>query len=198
VRYCDDFIVGFQYRFDAEQFLADLKERFLKFGLELHPEKTRLIEFGRYATSDRKLRNLGKPETFDFLGLTHICGITRSGKFTVQRKTMRKRLQAKLKEVRGELRRRLHDPIPDVGQWLRSVVTGHCRYYGVTRNYRSISRFRYEVAKLWHRRSWHTSGHYLSGLLGCVDLILRSQDLFRCSFVSVPGAIVATARLRVR
>ena len=150
VRFCDDFIVGFQYRFDAEQFLADLKERFLKFGLELHPEKTRLIEFGRYAVSDRKLRKLGKPETFDFLGLTHICGKTRSDKFTVRRKTIGKRLRAKLKEVRAELRRRLHDPIPEVGQWLRSVVNGHCRYYGVTGNFRAISRFRYEVAKLWH------------------------------------------------
>ena len=151
VRFCDDFIVGFQYRFDAELFLADLKERFLKFGLELHPEKTRLIEFGRYAASDRKLHKLGKPETFDFLGLTHICGITRSGKFTVQRKTIRKRLRTKLKEVRAELRRRLHDPIPEVGHWLRSVVNGHCRYYGVTGNYPSISRFRYEVAKSWYR-----------------------------------------------
>jgi group II intron reverse transcriptase/maturase len=161
VRFCDDFIVGFQYRFDAEQFLADLQERFLKFGLELHPDKTRLIEFGRYAASDRKLRKLGKPGTFDFLGLTHICGTTRSGKFTVQRKTVGRRLRAKLKEVHAELRRRLHDPIPEVGHWLRSVVNGHCRYYGVTGNFRAISRFRFEVAKLWHhvlrRRSQRVS-----------------------------------------
>jgi RNA-directed DNA polymerase len=134
VRFCDDFIVGFQYRFDAEQFLAELKERLRKFSLELHPEKTRLIEFGRFAAADRKQRQLGKPETFDFLGLTHICGTTRNGKFTVKRKTVRRRLRAKLKEVHAELRRRLHDPIPEVGQWLRSVVNGHCRYYGVTGN----------------------------------------------------------------
>ncbi len=150
VRFCDDFIVGFQYRFDAEQFLAELKERFLKFSLELHPAKTRLIEFGRFAASDRKPRKLGKPETFDFLGLTHICGATRNGKFTVKRKTSGQRLRAKLKEVHAELRRRLHDPIPEVGHRLRLVVSGHCRYYGVTGNFRSISRFRYEVAKLWH------------------------------------------------
>src|SRR5438876_4128815 len=127
VRYCDDFIVGFQHRFDAEQFRAEVKERFLKFSLELHPEKTRLLEFGRFAASDRKQRKLGKPETFDFLGLTHICGATREGKFTVKRKTVRQRLRAKLKEVHAELRRRLHDPIPEVGHWLRSVVNGHCR-----------------------------------------------------------------------
>src|SRR5438477_8892129 len=150
VRFCDDFIVGFQYRFDAEQFLTELRERFLKFNLELHPEKTRLIEFGRFATLDRKQRKLGKPETFDFLGLTHICGATRNGKFTVKRKTVRRRLRAKLKEVHVELRRRLNDPIPEVGQWLRSVVNGHCQYYGVTGNFRAISRFRYEIAKLWH------------------------------------------------
>jgi group II intron reverse transcriptase/maturase len=150
VRFCDDFIVGFQYRFDAEQFVVELKERFQKFSLELHPEKTRLIEFGRYAASDRRLRKLGKPQTFDFLGLTHMCGTTRNGKFTVKRKTIGKRLRAKLKEVHAELRRRLHEPIPEVGQWLRSVVNGHCRYYGVTGNFRAISRFRYEIAKLWH------------------------------------------------
>jgi RNA-directed DNA polymerase len=150
VRYCDDFIVGFQHRFDAERFLAELKERFLKFSLELHPEKTRLLEFGRFAASDRKQRKLGKPETFDFLGLTHICGATREGKFTVMRKTVRQRLRAKLKGVHVELRRRLNDPIPQVGQWLRSVVNGHSQYYGVTGNFRAISRFRYAVAKLWH------------------------------------------------
>jgi RNA-directed DNA polymerase len=162
VRFCDDFIVGFQHRFDAEQFLAELKERFHKFNLELHPAKTRLLEFGRFAASNRKERKLGKPETFDFLGLTHICGTTRrSGRFTVRRKTARQRLRAKLKELRAELRRRLHDPIPEVGRWLRSVVNGHCRYYGVTGNHRSISRFRYEVAKLWNhvlrRRSQRVS-----------------------------------------
>ena len=150
VRYCDDFIVGFQHRFDAERFLAELKERLRKFSLELHPEKTRLLEFGRFAASDRKRRKLGKPETFDFLGLTHICGATRDGKFTVLRKTVRQRLRAKLKEVHVKLRRRLHDPIPEVGQWLRSVVNGHSQYYGVTGNFRAISRFRYAVAKLWH------------------------------------------------
>ncbi len=150
VRYADDFIVGFQHELEAERFLTELKERFRKFGLELHPEKTRLIEFGRFAAERRKERGLGKPVTFDFLGLTHICGKDRKGKFAVKRKTMRKRLQAKLKEVRAELRRRLHEPTPKVGEWLASVLTGHYRYYGVAGNSGSLARFRWYVARMWH------------------------------------------------
>ncbi len=134
VRYADDFIVGFQHRAEAERFLAELRERFAKFGLELHPEKTRLLEFGPYAAERRRRAGKGKPETFDFLGFTHICGKKRNGRFTVVRQTIRKRLQAKLSEVKAELRRRLHDPIPQVGGWLRSVVGGHIRYYGVPMN----------------------------------------------------------------
>jgi len=152
VRYADDFIVGFQHKAEAERFLADLRQRFAKFGLELHPDKTRLIEFGPWAALNRRKRGLGKPETFDFLGFTHICGKKRDGKnFTVLRQTMRKRLAAKLVEVKAELRRRMHDPVPEVGRWLRSVVAGHVRYYGVPTNGRALARFRFRVAWLWQR-----------------------------------------------
>jgi len=149
VRWADDFIVGFEHRQDAEQFLAELKERFQRFGLELHPEKTRLLEFGRQAAESRKRRGLGKPETFDFLGFTHACGKTRKGKFTVKRLTMRTRLRSKLKDVKAGLRRRLHVPVRDVGKWLQSVVTGHYRYYGVTGNYRALYQFREGIKPLW-------------------------------------------------
>ena len=151
VRYADDFIVGFQHRVDAEGFLAELKERFRKFGLEVHPDKTRLLEFGRYAAERRQRRRQGKPETFDFLGLTHICATDRKGRFVVKRRTMRKRLQAKLREVKTELRRRLNVPVRKVGEWLATVLRGHYGYYGVVGNYEALSRFRYEVGRLWQR-----------------------------------------------
>ena len=161
VRFADDFIVGFQHRAEAERFLAELRERFAKFGLELHPEKTRLLEFGPYAAERRRRAGKGKPETFDFLGFTHICGKKRNGRFTVVRQTIRKRLQAKLHEVKAELRRRLHDPISQVGTWLGQVVGGHTRYYGVPMNSPAIALFRFRVGWLWHRalaRRSHT-GH---------------------------------------
>jgi group II intron reverse transcriptase/maturase len=151
VRFADDFVVGFQYRHEAERFLAELRERFAKFGLSLHPDKTRLIEFGPYADRNRRGRGQGKPETFNFLGFTHICGKKRSGMFTVLRQTVRQRLQAKLQEVKVELRRRMHFPIPEQGTYLRSVVGGHVRYYGVPMNGRAISLFRWAVGRLWHR-----------------------------------------------
>ena len=151
VRYADDFIVGFQHRADAERFLAELRERFTKFGLELHSEKTRLLEFGPFAADDRRRAGKGKPETFDFLGFTHICGKKKSGRFTVVRQTIRKRLQAKLSEVKAELRRRLHAPIPDVGRWLRAVVDGHLRYYGVPMNRPALFTFCFQVGRLWYR-----------------------------------------------
>ena len=149
VRYADDFIVGFQYRDEAQRLLADLTQRFGRFGLELHPDKTRVLEFGRFAREDRSRRKEGKPETFNFLGFTHICGLTRKGKFTVLRKTMRTRRQAKLKEVYQEMKRRMHDAIPEQGAYLRAVVGGHIRYYGVPMNSHSISGFRKEVCRLW-------------------------------------------------
>jgi group II intron reverse transcriptase/maturase len=149
VRFADDFAAGFQYREDAERFLEDLRERFRKFHLELHPDKTRLIEFGRYAAENRKRRGEGKPDSFNFLGLTHTCDRTRNGKFIVLRQTIRTRMQAKLREIKGELRKRLHDPIPAVGQWLRSVVQGHFQYYAVPRNQRKLNAFKYQVYRLW-------------------------------------------------
>ena len=149
VRFADDFVVGFEHRHEAEQFLAELRERFAKFGLTLHPDKTRLIEFGRFADHNRRGRGDGKPETFNFLGFTHSCGKTRKGWFTVLRQTMRKKWQAKLIEVKAELKRRLHDPVPEQGAYLRSVVLGHNRYYGVPRNGPSLAAFRNALTRLW-------------------------------------------------
>jgi hypothetical protein len=172
VRFADDFVVGFEHRQEAERFLAELRERFAQFGLELHPDKTRLIEFGRFADRNRRGRGDGKPGTFDFLGFTHSCGKTRRGKFTVLRQTMRRRWQAKLREVKTELRRRLHDPIPEQGAYLRAVLLGHSRYYGVPRNGPSLGAFRNEMTRLWRaslmRRSqtgfvsWQRMARYIS------------------------------------
>ncbi len=151
VRYADDFVVGFQHRDEADRFLTDLRERFAGFDLELHPDKTRLLEFGRFAANNRKKRGDGKPETFDFLGFTHICGRTRKGRFKVQRQTMRKKFQAKLKEVESLFRKRWHWPIPEVGRWLAAVVRGHVRYYGVPGNGARINAFRFAIGRLWYR-----------------------------------------------
>lgn len=151
VRYADDIVMGFQYRDDAERFRCELEERLARFNLELHPEKTRLLEFGRFASENRKKRGEGKPETFDFLGFTHICGKKRSGKFAVLRKTMRKRVSAKLKEVKTDLKARMHEPVPIVGEWLASVLRGHFQYYGVPRNSFSMGAFRLAVIRLWHK-----------------------------------------------
>jgi hypothetical protein len=144
-------VLGFQFKADAEALWKDLQERMQKFCLELHPEKTRLLEFGRHAAESRKKRGQGKPETFDFLGFTHICGKTKRGRFAVVRQTVRKRLLAKLREVKTELRRRMHDPIPEVGAWLKSVVGGHIRYYGVPGNRYALAHFRFTAGTFWHR-----------------------------------------------
>src|SRR5713101_6226736 len=152
VRYADDIVMGFEQRADAERFLQEWKERLRKFGLELHPDKTRLIEFGRFAAEDRKRRGQGKPETFNFLGCTHICAKNRkTGGFSVDRKTIRKRLSAKLKAVREELRRRWHEPVAEVGKWLRSVVQGYFNYHAVPGNIDSLQSFRAQVVWHWSR-----------------------------------------------
>jgi group II intron reverse transcriptase/maturase len=152
VRFADDIVMGFQSERDARQFQGELAARFRKFHLELHPEKTRLIEFGPFAAANRRQRGDGKPETFDFLGFTHICARKRSnGRFTVLRQTVRKRVQAKLSEVKAELQRRRHHPIPDQGSWLRSVVGGHIRCYSVPLNYPAQALFRFRVGWLWQR-----------------------------------------------
>lgn len=151
VRYADDFVVGFQYEEDGKRFLEELRERMARFNLRLHPDKTRLIEFGRYAGMHRKGRGEGKPETFGFLGFTHICSTTRRGWFCVFRKTITKRLRAKLQEVKTELWRRTHNPIAHTGQWLKAVLEGHYRYYGVPRNIRSLTAFQRGITRLWRR-----------------------------------------------
>jgi RNA-directed DNA polymerase len=160
VRWADDFVVGFEHQADAARFHHELAERFAKFKLKLHPQKTRVIEFGYYAANNRKRRGKGKPETFNFLGFTHICGKKRSGMFTVYRRTMSKRKRAKLKEVKTELRKRMHHRVAEVGKWLRSVVAGHNRYYGVPSNLDSLSSFRFQVVGHWRwalrRRSQKT------------------------------------------
>jgi group II intron reverse transcriptase/maturase len=150
-RFSDDFIVGFQYRTDAERFRSELSERLRKFALELHPEKTRLIEFGRFAEVNRRARGEGKPESFSYLGFTHICGKTGTGKFLVVRRTERKRMRRKLREVKAELQKRRHKPIPEQGKWLRSVVQGYMAYYAVPTNGESLNVFRTQVTRHWHR-----------------------------------------------
>src|SRR5664279_1293703 len=149
-RYADDYVMGFQHRDEAERFLSESKERFVCYGLEIHSEKTRLIEFGRFAEENRKRRGLGKPETFDFLGFTHICARTRRNNcFTIRRKTIAKRLQRKLKEVRKEIMRRRHEPVPVQGKWLRSVVQGHLNFFGVPGNQDAVDSFRTQVCRAW-------------------------------------------------
>ena len=152
VRFADDIVAGFQSKADAEQFQAELSERMRRFNLELHPQKTRVLEFGPFAIDNRRRRREGKPETFDFLGFTHICIKKRSnGRYTVMRQTIRKRLQAKLNAVKTALTQRMHLPIPEQGKWLAAVVRGHIRYYGVPMNTPALALFRYQVGRLWHR-----------------------------------------------
>jgi group II intron reverse transcriptase/maturase len=149
VRFADDFVMGFQHRSDAEQCLRELRGRLQKFGLELHPDKTRLIEFGRYAAERRKKRGQGKPETFSFLGFTHICGTTRKGTFTIKRKSIAKRMRAKLADIKTQLRRMMHQSVSDTGKWLRSVVQGWFNYHAVPGNGPCLDQFRTQVGKLW-------------------------------------------------
>ena len=162
VRYADDFVMGFQYRNKAERFLEEMKKRFAAFGLEIHSEKTRLIEFGRFAEANRAAWGEGKVEAFDFLGFTHTCSRTwKNNRFTIHRKTIAKRLRAKLKEVRKELIHRRHEPVPALGKWLRSVVQGHLNYFAVPGNTKAINAFRREICKAWlfalRRRSQKSS-----------------------------------------
>ena len=149
VRVADDVVVGFEHREEAERVLAERRERIARFGLSRHPDKTRLLEFGRYAARNRRDRGDGTPQTFNVLGFTHACSQTRKGRFTVLRQTMRQRWQAKLREVKAELRRRLHTPIPIQGAYLRSVVLGHTRYYGVPRHGSSIGAFHQGLGRVW-------------------------------------------------
>ncbi len=149
VRYADDAVVGFQHEAEATAFLVDLRERFAQFGLTLHPEKTRILEFGRFAEERRKSRGLGKPETFAFLGFIHICSTTRTGKFLLRRKSRRDRMRTTLKAIKDRLARRMHESIPTLGNWLRQVVRGYYAYHAVPTNLQSLSAFRHSVQRLW-------------------------------------------------
>jgi group II intron reverse transcriptase/maturase len=150
-RYADDIVVGFEHEADAHRFLDAVRTRLEEFALTLHPDKTRLIAFGRHAVADREKCGLGKPETFNFLGFTFICGKSRRGSFLVKRKTRRDRMMAKLLEVKEELRRRMHRPIPEQGMWLKQVVSGFFNYHAVPTNSRALAAFRYHVTRLWRR-----------------------------------------------
>jgi len=151
VRYADDLVVGFQHEGDARCFLDAMRERFAKFALSLHPDKTRLIEFGRHAAARRAQRGLGKPETFDFLGFTFLCSVSRRGAFLLKRKTRTDRLRAKLREIKEELRRRMHQSIPEQGRWLAQVIRGFFGYHAVPTNYAALGNFREQVIWLWLR-----------------------------------------------
>jgi group II intron reverse transcriptase/maturase len=151
IRYADDIIMGFQHERDARIFHKELTERMQQFGLELHPEKTRLIEFGRYALERREKRGKGKPETFTFLGFTHACGTTRKGEYTVRRKPISKRMSRKLKAIKQEVRRRIRQPIPEQGKRLRQVITGYYQYFSVPGTSRIMDTFRKAVSWIWYR-----------------------------------------------
>jgi RNA-directed DNA polymerase len=151
VRYADDLVVGFEHEADARRFLDEMRERLGKYSLSLHPEKTRLIEFGRHAAENRKRRGLGKPETFSFLGFIFISSKSRRGKFQIKRKSRPDRMRAKLQAIKQELRRRMHQPIPGQGQWLKQVVTGYFNYHAVPTNGRALATFRFHVVDLWMR-----------------------------------------------
>jgi group II intron reverse transcriptase/maturase len=182
VRYADDFVVCFQYQSDAKRFEKELNERLKKFGLNLHPGKTRLIEFGRFAKEDRKKRSQGKPETFDFLGFTHICSKNKNGRFMLRRKTVNKRLTKKIREVKKVLKERRHDNVKEVGMWLRSVITGFINYYAVPTNMDAVRSFKDSVVRAWlktlRRRSqkgrklrWEKFRKYVDWLIPSVRIV---------------------------
>jgi RNA-directed DNA polymerase len=149
VRYADDMVVGFQYLADAHRFLAELKQRLEAFALEVHPDKTRIIEFGRFACENRRARGQGKPETFAFLGFTHIYGRSREGRGLIRRHTVRERLNAKLRQVKATLRRMRHMPIPEQGRYLRLVLNGFYNYYAVPTNFRALNSFYWHILRSW-------------------------------------------------
>ena len=199
VRYADDAVLGFQHREDAEQFLEQLRERLAKFGLELHPQKTRLIEFGRFATENRNKRGEGKPETFNFLGFIHICGANyQTGKFTIHRKTIAKRMAAKLKEIRAQLRKRMHARTPGTVTWLQQVVRGFFQYHAVPGNGARMGAFRNEVLRSWlwvlrrrsqrQRMTWERLKARLDPLLPPVQVLHPYPDVrFAAKYPNILG-----------
>ena len=144
-------VVGFEHQADAERFLEEFQERLAKFGLTVHPEKTRLIEFGKYARGQRKKRGVGEPETFAFLGFTHACDVTRAGGFKLKRTTVRKRMEAKLQELKLSLRERMHDAVAVTGNWLRQVLAGYSQYHAIPGNLVALKRFRERIQQYWRR-----------------------------------------------
>jgi len=157
VRYADDSVVGFEHERDATKFLSELRERLERFVLQVHSEKTRIVEFGRYAAERRERRGLGKPETFTFLGFVHICGTSSNGKYLLLRRTRRDRLRATLRSIKERIRRRMHDPIPDIGRWLQSIVRGYFAYHAIPTNYSSLSAFRHHLIAIWRKTLRHRS-----------------------------------------
>jgi group II intron reverse transcriptase/maturase len=149
VRYADDIIMGFEHKADAQLFGKAVQERLGKFGLQLHPDKTRLIEFGRFAAANRHRRGQGKPETFNFLGFTHICSFDRGGRYTVRRKTRSKKIRGKLKKLKAELRRRYHQPVPVQGKWLKSAYQGFVNYFAVPGNMPTLKSFHHQLCRIW-------------------------------------------------
>ena len=199
VRYADDAVLGFEHRADAEQFLEQLRERLAKFGLELHPEKTRLIEFGRFAAERRKRRGKGKPETFNFLGFTHICGTNyRTGNFTIHRKTIGRRMAAKLKDIRAQLRKRMHARVPETAKWLQQVVRGYFQYHAIPGNSARLRAFRRDVLWSWlqalrrrshkHRMNWERVAARLDPLLPPVKILHPYPDArFAAKYPNILG-----------
>jgi RNA-directed DNA polymerase len=188
VRYADDAVLGFQHQEDAQRFLEQLQERVRKFGLELHPEKTRLIEFGRYAAERRKKRGEGKPETFNFLGFTHICGTNhKTGQFALLRRTIGKRMAAKLKEIGAKLRQRMHAHVPNNVKWLQQVVRGYFQYHAIPGNWARMAGFRREVLRMWYRTlrrrsqrsrlTWERFQERLAVLLPPVQILQTYPDV---------------------
>ena len=181
VRYADDIVVGFGHEAEAKRFLMDLQQRMEKFALSLHPDKTRLIEFGRFAAQNRARRGLGKPETFNFLGFTHISGCSRKGGFQLKRKSRRDRMRAKLRDIKETLWRRMHDSIPEQGKWLAQVVRGYFNYHAVPTNAKSMQRFRNLVTDLWRhallrrsqkdRTTWARAAQLAAAFLPAVRIL---------------------------
>jgi RNA-directed DNA polymerase len=192
-------VLGFEHRDEAERFLEQLRERLGKFGLELHPDKTRLIEFGRFAADRRKKRGEGKPETFNFLGFTHICGTShKTGYFTVHRRTIGKRMAAKLKDIQAKLRIRMHARIGGTVGWLQQVVRGYFQYHAVPGNLKRMGAFRWEVARIWYRTlrrrsqrsrlTWERFAQRLGCLLPTVQVLHPYPDIrFDAMYPNIRG-----------